>query len=78
MTMESEIHPAARQMSFQVDDIVIENLSSILAPTLMIVGSEDKRFIGAKNYMLSKVPHSSGAEVQDARHSVIRIFHSFL
>jgi pimeloyl-ACP methyl ester carboxylesterase len=68
--LDADVHPAARQMSLHSDSLVMDRLSSIVVPTLVIVGSEDRRFIGAKNYLLKKLPNSTGTEILGARHSV--------
>jgi pimeloyl-ACP methyl ester carboxylesterase len=70
LPVDDDVHLPARAMSFQSDNLVMERLSSIAVPTLVIVGSEDRRFIGAKNYMLRKIPLATGIEIEGAKHSV--------
>lgn len=70
ISMDTGVHPEARRLSFHTDGLVMERLSSITVPTLVIVGSEDKRFIGAKNYLISKMPHAAGIEIYGAKHAV--------
>lgn len=59
---------AARGMLAQRDGSVIESLPSITVPTLVLVGSADKPFIGAANYMAAKIPNATLAVIEDAGH----------
>jgi len=68
--IERDVHPLARQMSVQSDSLVMDHLRSIEVPALVIVGSDDRRFIGAKNYMVTKMPQAAGIDIPGARHSV--------
>jgi pimeloyl-ACP methyl ester carboxylesterase len=70
MRVDPGVHPEARRMSFQSDDRVMQALSSIAAPTLVIVGGDDTHFIGAKQYLVRKMPNAAGVEIAGARHSV--------
>ena len=46
---------AARGMLAQFDDSLIRSLPTILVPTLVLVGSEDKNFLAATDYMAAKI-----------------------
>ena len=70
MPIDAGVHPEARRLSFQSDDRVMRALSSIAVPTLVIVGGEDTHFLGAKEYLVRKMPHATGVEIAGARHSV--------
>jgi pimeloyl-ACP methyl ester carboxylesterase len=59
---------AARGMLTQWDASVIESLPDITVPTLVLVGSRDKPFIGAANYMTSKIPGAEQVMIDDAGH----------
>jgi len=59
---------AARGMLAQCDATVIESLPQITVPTLVLVGSEDKPFIGAANYMAGKIPNATLAVIDRAGH----------
>jgi pimeloyl-ACP methyl ester carboxylesterase len=48
----------------------MESLSAILAPTLVIVGSEDRHFTASKNYLVGKMPNATGIEIPGAKHNV--------
>ncbi len=70
MDIGADAHPAARQLGVHSDAAVINALGSIEVPTLVIVGSEDRRFLAAKDYLLGKIPHASGLVIAGGRHNV--------
>lgn len=70
MRVDAGVHPEARRMSLQSDDRVMQALSSITVPALVIVGGDDAHFIGAKEYLVRKMPNAAGVEIAGARHSV--------
>lgn len=70
MDIGSDAHPAARQLGVHSDGTVIDGLRSIQMPTLVIVGSEDRRFLAAKDYLASRLPNATGVVIAGARHSV--------
>jgi len=72
MDIGSDVHPAARELAMHHDGTVISALGSIRVPTLVIVGSEDRRFLAAKDYLVSKIPNASGTLIPGGRHSVHR------
>jgi pimeloyl-ACP methyl ester carboxylesterase len=55
-------------MLAQRDGSVIESLPHVAVPTLVLVGSEDKPFIAAANYMASKIPNAKLATIDRAGH----------
>ena len=59
---------AARGMLTQRDASVMELLPAVAVPTLVLVGSLDAPFIGAANYMATKIPTASLAVIEDAGH----------
>lgn len=61
---------AARGMLTQHDARIINSLPSINVPTLVVVGSEDKPFLAACEYMASKIPRARHIVIGDAGHSV--------
>jgi pimeloyl-ACP methyl ester carboxylesterase len=75
MDLGADAHPAARQLGVHRDSTVIDGLRSIHVPALVIVGSEDRRFLEAKAYLADRIPNASGLVVAGARHSV-HITHS--
>lgn len=60
---------AARGMLAQVDGQVIESLPGIRVPTLVLVGSLDKPFLAASDYMAGKIPGATKAVIEGAGHA---------
>lgn len=60
---------AARGILKQHDSNVMDALGDISVPTLVIVGTEDERFIGSSEYMAKKIPAAEIAYVEDAAHA---------
>jgi pimeloyl-ACP methyl ester carboxylesterase len=60
---------AARGMLTQQDGRVIDALPSIDVPVLVVVGADDKPFLGAADYVTAKVPKAELVVIPDAGHS---------
>lgn len=60
---------AARGMLTQRDDCLIRSLETIAVPTLVLVGSEDKNFLAATDYMARKIPGAKKVVVEGAGHA---------
>ncbi|HVB17363.1 MAG TPA: alpha/beta fold hydrolase [Stellaceae bacterium] len=60
---------AARGMLVQHDSLLIDSLPGIAVPTLVVVGSEDKHFLGAADYMVGKVAGARKIVIPDAGHA---------
>ncbi|MHB8463383.1 MAG: alpha/beta fold hydrolase [Acidimicrobiales bacterium] len=60
---------AARGMLRQADARVLESLPTIGVPTLVLVGANDAPFIGATDYMASKIPGAVKVVLADAGHA---------
>lgn len=60
---------AARGMLAQQNSSVIEALPNIKVPTLVLVGADDKPFLAATDYMVSKIKGSKKAVIPDAGHA---------
>jgi pimeloyl-ACP methyl ester carboxylesterase len=60
---------AARGMLTQTDAGVMDSLPGIKVPTLVLVGGEDKPFLGAADYMAAKIPGAQKVVVPDAGHA---------
>jgi pimeloyl-ACP methyl ester carboxylesterase len=60
---------AARGMLAQFDSSLIESLPHIAVPTLVLVGSEDKNFLVAADYMAAKIPGAQKAVIPGAGHA---------
>lgn len=76
---------AARGMLAQQDSRVMDAITEIKVPTLVIVGSEDKQFLGSSEYMAKKIPggrlelieggaHAANMEQPDAFNAALLAF----
>lgn len=59
---------AARGMLTQSDGSVIDSLPSVDVPTLVLVGADDKAFLGAADYVAAKVPGAQRVTIEGAGH----------
>jgi len=59
----------ARHMLTQSSPHVIEGLSGISAQTLVLVGSKDRQYLGATDYMTSQIPNATKVVIDDAGHA---------
>jgi pimeloyl-ACP methyl ester carboxylesterase len=60
---------AARGILTQTGDEVIDSLPTISVPTLVLVGAEDKPFLGPTDYMAAKIPGATKVVIPDAGHA---------
>jgi pimeloyl-ACP methyl ester carboxylesterase len=60
---------AARGMLTQRDDAVIRSLETIAVPSLVLVGSEDRNFLAATDYMARKIPGATKVVIGGAGHA---------
>lgn len=60
---------AARGMLAQRDSRVINSLAAIAVPTLVVVGSEDKPFLAASDYMATKIRGAAKVVIPGAGHA---------
>lgn len=60
---------AARYTLTQQDAHVIDGLPQIAVPTLVVVGSDDKPFLGAADYMAARIPHARKVVIPGAGHA---------
>ena len=60
---------AARGMLTQADSSLIDSLPGIVVPTLVLVGSEDRHFLGAADYMAGKIAGARKAVIPNAGHA---------
>jgi pimeloyl-ACP methyl ester carboxylesterase len=60
---------AARGMLTQPDSSLIDSLPRIAVPTLVLVGSEDKNFLAAADYMAAKITGAQKVVIPGAGHS---------
>jgi pimeloyl-ACP methyl ester carboxylesterase len=60
---------AARGMLAQSDSKVMDAITDIAVPTLVLVGSEDKPFIGSSEYMAKKIPGAKLVKIDGGAHA---------
>jgi pimeloyl-ACP methyl ester carboxylesterase len=60
---------AARGILKQHDSKVMDAIAAISVPTLVVVGTEDKQFIGSSEYMAKKIPGAQLAWIEGAAHA---------
>lgn len=60
---------AARGMLAQKDSSVMDTITEIDVPTLVLIGSEDKPFIGSSQYMAKKIPGAELVMIEGAGHA---------
>ena len=60
----------SRLLGLHADSYVMDHLPEILPPTLLIVGSEDKPFLSATDYIEKKVPGIERFTIEGAGHLV--------
>lgn len=62
----------AATSSLHTDSMVIDRLSEVIVPVGLIVGSRDKAFVGANDYMERKLADVRRRTVDDGRHRLMR------
>jgi len=60
---------AARYTLTQRDARVIDGLTQIAVPTLVVVGADDTAFLGAADYMTRKIQHARKVVIPGAGHA---------
>ena len=60
---------AARGMLAQHDSLLLDSQPRIAVPTLVLVGSEDKNFLAAADYMAGKIPAAQKVVIAAAGHA---------
>jgi pimeloyl-ACP methyl ester carboxylesterase len=58
--------------SLHTDSMVIDRLADITVPVGLLVGSDDKAFVGANEYMERKLPDVRRRTVDEGRHRLMR------
>jgi pimeloyl-ACP methyl ester carboxylesterase len=60
---------AGRKMLAQFDSRVMDAITDVRVPTLVIVGTEDKPFLGSSEYMAKKIPGARLETIEGAGHA---------
>ena len=63
---------AIRGFVVQHDSSIMDGLTTIAAPTLVLVGAKDRGFLNAADYFERKIPNATKVVVPDAGHGVNR------
>ena len=66
------IPPIATTTSLHTDSLVIDRLAEVAVPVGLLVGSHDKAFVGANDYMERKLPDVRRRTVDGGRHRLMR------
>ena len=66
------IPEAAAAIAFHVDSMVIDRMTELELPLALVIGDEDRAYLGANDYMEKKLPHATRTTVEGARHYVMR------
>ena len=59
----------ARHVLVQRDAHVIDGLATIDVPTLVVVGEDDRPFVGGSEYMAAKIPHATLVVIAGCGHA---------
>ena len=62
----------ATTTSLHTDSMVIDRLAEVAVPVGLLVGSDDKAFVGANDYMERRLPDVRRRTVADGRHRLMR------
>ncbi len=62
----------AAGIALHIDSMVIDRLQEIDIPVALVVGSDDRAFLGANDYMERKLPNVTRTTVEGARHYVMK------
>jgi len=67
-----ELPRAAATASLHTDSMVIDRLPEVTIPVGLIVGSRDRNFVGANDYMERKLPDVRRRTIDGGRHRLMR------
>lgn len=67
-----DIPEVAASIGFHTDSMVIDRMTELDLPIALVIGSADKAYLGANDYMEKKLPHAVRTTVPEARHYVMR------
>ena len=62
----------AATASLHTDSLVIDRLTEVSVPVGLLVGSQDRAFLGANDYMERKLPDVRRRTIDDGRHRLMR------
>ncbi len=67
-----DIPEIAAAVAFHVDSMVIDRMTELTLPLALVIGDQDRAYLGANDYMEKKLPHATRTTVEGARHYVMR------
>lgn len=67
-----DIPEVAAAIGFHTDSMVIDRMTELTLPIALVIGADDKAYLGANDYMEKKLPHAVRTTVPGARHYVMR------
>ena len=62
----------AATIALHEDSYVMDNLSDVSVPVALVVGSDDRGFAGANDYLERKLPTAERTTIAEGRHFVMR------
>ena len=66
-----DIAPVATTASLHTDSMVIDRLAEVTVPVGLLVGSRDRAFLGANDYMERKLPEARRRTIDEGRHRLM-------
>ncbi len=66
------IAPVAATISLHVDSLVMDRLDEVTIPVGLVVGSEDRNFLGANDYLENKLTQVQRLTIGGGRHRIMR------
>ncbi len=71
-TPDYHVSATAATIAYHADSMVIDRISEVDVPVALVIGSGDRAFLGANDYLEKKLPNVRRTTVQGARHYVMR------
>lgn len=66
------IAEVAASIGFHEDSMVIDRMTELRLPLALLIGDQDKAYLGANDYMEKKLSHATRTTVPGARHYVMK------
>jgi pimeloyl-ACP methyl ester carboxylesterase len=66
-----DIPEIAAGVALHIDALVIDHMTDLTMPIALVIGADDKAYLGANDYMERKLPHANRTTVEGARHYVM-------
>ena len=66
------VREVAATIAFHHDSLVMDRLTELTLPLALVIGSDDRAFLGANDYLERKLPHAHRTTVDGGRHFVMR------